>query len=229
MKLAIVIPVFNEEKVIRGVINSIPKKIKGIGKVVIIAVNDGSTDNSEKEIRETKAILLNHGANMGAGAATVTGLEGAKILKADIALTLDGDGQHDPRDIEKVIVPLIKKKADLVVGTRLKNPAGMPLYKRIGNIGLNTATFLLSGKWTSDTQSGFKGFSKNALNKLSFETPGYEFCSEIIINASQKSLKIVEIPIKVIYSDYSKKKGQSIFNGVNIIAKLIYNKLTKHI
>jgi len=228
MKLAIVIPVYNEAKVIREVINSIPKKIKGVDKIEIIAVNDGSTDNSEEEIKKTRAILLNHAVNLGVGASTTTGLEAAKMIKTDIALTLDGDGQHDPRDIKRIVTPLIKKKADLVIGTRLKNPAGMSLYKKIGNLGLNTVTFLLSGKWSSDTQSGFKGLSKNALNKLSFETLGYEFCSEIIINASQKKLKIIEVPIKVIYNDYSRKKGQSIFNGVNIIAKLIYKKLTRN-
>jgi len=229
MKLAIVIPVFNEGKVIKGVIDSIPKKIKGIDKLVIIAVNDGSTDNSAKEITKTKALLLSHTANMGAGAATITGLEAAKKLKADIAVTLDGDGQHDCQDIQKVVNPIIDKKADVVVGTRLKNPEGMPIYKRVGNIGLNAITFLLSGKWASDTQSGFKAFSKTALSALSLNNSGYEFCSETIINASKKRLKIVEIPIKVIYSGYSKKKGQSVFNGINIIAKLVYQKITKHI
>jgi len=226
MHLAIVIPVYNEGDVIYRVINTLPKKIDRIAKISIIAVDDGSTDNSAEEIRKTKAALVSHSYNLGAGSATVTGFEAAKILRADLVVTLDGDGQHNPKDIPGVIKPIIENKADLVIGTRLKNHKGMPWHKKIGNIGLNVVTFLLSGKWASDSQSGFKAFSHKAINNLKLDSLGYEFCSEIIMEASTKNLRIKEVPIQVIYNSYSKNKGQPILNGVNIVAKLIFRKIT---
>ena len=138
---------------------------------------------------------------------------------------MDGDGQHDPKDIEKVIEPILRKKADVVIGTRLKNSKGMPFYRKIGNIGLNIVTLTLSGKWTSDSQSGFKAFTRNALCDINLDLNGYEFCSEIIMETSKNNLKVVEVPIKAIYSEYSKHKGQSFLNGFNIVVKLIYKKI----
>lgn len=227
MKLAIVIPAYNEEKTIRKVIGALPRKIKGVEKISVIVVNDGSTDLTSVEISKTRAIQVSHPVNMGAGAATATGLEATKIIGANVAVTFDGDGQHDPKDIERVIAPILGNKADLVIGTRLVNPAGMPWYKQIGNRGLNFFTYLFSGYWSSDSQSGFKAFSKKALKKLSFEMIGYEFCSEIVMEAAGAKLQIKEVPIKVIYNPCSKKKGQSILNGANIISKIAFRRFTK--
>ncbi len=226
MHLAVVIPVYNEQAVIKKVINSLPKKIRGARKITILAVNDGSTDGSAEEIRKTQANLINMLINSGAGSATATGLAVAKHIGADATITFDGDGQHDPNDIEKVFAPIRAKKADLVIGTRLLHPKGMPWYKKIGNKGLNLITFILAGKWSSDSQSGFKAFSKKALDVIKFDSLGYEFCSEIIIEANKKHLKIVEVPIKTIYSHYSTRKGQSVLNGINIVMKLIFRKIT---
>jgi glycosyltransferase involved in cell wall biosynthesis len=159
----------------------------------------------------------------------VTGLEAAKKLGADLVVTIDGDGQHDPRDIQKLIQPVLLDQADLVIGTRLKDPKGMPALKRFGNLGLNLITYVISKKWTSDSQSGFKCFSAQAIDKMDIEALGYEFCSEIIIEAKRKKLRMAEVPIKVIYTDYSKRKGQSIFNGTNIVIKLLIRKLTRFV
>ena len=144
--LSIVIPVYNEGQIIRRVINSIPLRIKGIRKVTIIAVDDDSTDNSFKEISKTKAILLHHPINMGAGSATITGLKAAQKLDSDVVVTLDGDGQHDPSEIEKLISPILKDKADIVIGTRLKKLGQMPFIKKIGNWGLNIITYAIDRK-----------------------------------------------------------------------------------
>jgi UDP-N-acetylglucosamine---dolichyl-phosphate N-acetylglucosaminyltransferase len=226
MKLAIVIPVYNEEKIIKSVIDSLPKEIKGVDKIVVLAVNDGSTDNSSKEIAKTGAKLINHPINLGAGAATVTGLEAAAKVGADLAVTIDGDGQHDSADIKRLIKPVLADKADLVIGTRLKQAKGMPIIKQIGNWGLNVITYALSQMWTTDSQSGFKCFSRKAMDTMDIQALGYEFCSEIIIEAKRKKMRVVEIPTRAIYSNYSKKKGQSIFNGMNIIIKLLVKRIT---
>lgn len=103
----------------------------------------------------------------------------------------------------------------------------MPSIKKIGNLGLNIITYALSRMWTSDSQSGFKAFSKKAMTKLDIGSLGYEFCSEVLIEAKRQKLKMAEVPIQVIYTDYSKKKGQSIFNGANIVIKLIIEKITR--
>ncbi len=225
MHLAIVIPVYNEGPVIKSVIKSLPSKLSGISKITILAVDDGSTDNSAGQIEHTQAILVSHHTNLGVGCATATGLEAARRIDADIAVTFDGDGQHDPSDIAKITKPVLGKRLDLVIGTRLVNPEGMPQHKKVGNWGLNIITYLLSGKWTSDSQSGFKAFSARALKKMDLDTAGYEFCSEIILEATRKRLKIGEIPIKVRYTRYSRRKGQSVFNGVNIVIKLIFKRI----
>jgi glycosyltransferase involved in cell wall biosynthesis len=225
MKLAIVIPVYNEGKVIKSVIDSLPKKLNGIDKIIVLAVNDNSTDNSANEIAKTNAILVNHPVNLGAGATTVTGLEAAKKIGADLAVTIDGDGQHNSSDIGKLIKPITTGRADLVIGTRLKQAKGMPIIKQVGNWGLNIVTYAMSRMWTTDSQSGFKCFSKKAMDMMDIQSLGYEFCSEIIIEAKQKKLRIVEVPTKAIYSSYSKKKGQSVFNGMNIVVKLLVKKI----
>ena len=226
MHLIIVIPIYNEGSVIQKVIKSLPPRLSGVKKIDILAIDDGSSDNSAAQVRSTRAILVSHHANLGVGCATATGLEAARRMGADVAVTFDGDGQHDPSDISKVIKPVLANRADLVIGTRLANPKGMPALKKIGNWGLNFITYLVSGKWTTDSQSGFKAFSARALKKMDLDSAGYEFCSEIILEATRKRLKITEIPIKVIYNRYSRRKGQSVFNGVNIVVKLILKKIT---
>jgi glycosyltransferase involved in cell wall biosynthesis len=226
MHLVIVIPAYNEGKVIRKVINSLPRKLCHIEKISVIIVNDGSSDDTAAQVKETGAILVSHSLNMGVGSATITGFEAAKMLNADIVVTMDGDGQHDARDIPKLIKSIIEGKTDIVIGTRLKSHSHMPPIKKIGNVGLSVITYLLSGRWTSDSQSGFKAFSRKAIENVRIEGSGYEFCSELIMEAAAKKLKIQEIPIQVIYTSYSRKKGQPILNGVNIVAKLIFKKIT---
>ena len=225
MHLAIVIPVYNEQKVIGSVINGLPKQIKGINKIEILAVNDGSTDSSVREIKKTRAKLISHVVNLGYGAASTTGLEGAKKIGVDIAVTFDGDGQHDPNDIEKVIAPILANKSDVIIGTRFHNIRSMPILKRIGIKGLNFIIFLFSGHWSTDSQCGLKAFSSRALDKMELETTGMEFASEVILEARKRRLRIKEISAKTIYTRYSRKKGQSPLNGINIVLKMVAKKL----
>lgn len=223
--LAIVIPVYNEGKVIKRVIDSIPKKIKDVGKISVIAVNDGSSDNSAEQIKKTRAHLIGLPFNLGIGLATSTGMEAGKILGADILVTMDGDGQHDPHDIPKLIAPILSDSYDLAIGARLINRNDMPPVKRFGNWLMNAITYIFSGIWVKDSQSGMKALSKKALNAIKISTSGYELCSEIIMLAKKEKLKIVEVPIKTIYNKHSIEKGQSPFNGLNIALKLLYKKI----
>lgn len=226
MHLVIVIPVYNEEKVIKKVIESIPKKINGVSKTTIVVVNDGSTDNSAEQVKATRALLVNLPFNLGVGLATATGIEAGKILGADILVTMDGDGQHDPRDIQALVKPILSQKYDLAIGTRLINRQSMPTLKKVGNWLMNAITYIFSGIWISDSQSGMKAFSQDAIKKLKINTSGYELCSEIIMLAKKEKLRITEVPIRTIYNEHSIRKGQNPLNGLNIALRLLYKKIS---
>lgn len=227
MKLVIVIPAYNEEQVIGEVLRSLPKKLLGIKRIVILVVNDGSVDKTAKIAKRNGAIVVTHIINQGLGSALSTGLEAAKLLDVDIAITFDGDGQHNPAEIKKIIKPILLNKADLVVGCRMINPKGMPLIKILGNIVMNFITYILLGTWSRDTQSGMRAFSRKAIDNIIIHSRGYEVSSEIIGEAKKKKLDVLEVPIKAIYTKYSIGKGQNIFNGANILFKLLLMRLER--
>jgi UDP-N-acetylglucosamine---dolichyl-phosphate N-acetylglucosaminyltransferase len=217
-KIFIVIPAFNEELIIREVVNDIRKK--GYSRIII--VDDGSQDNTFEEAQSAGVIALRHKINRGKGAATKTGIEAAKLLEADVIVTMDGDGQHDPKDITKLINPIILGKKDVVLGTRLKNPEGMPFYKIVQNYIANALTWYLFGLWVSDSQSGFRAYSKKAADLIDTKYDRYEYDSEIVREIYINKLKYQEIPIKVRYTKYSmgKEHKQNWINGTKTLYKM---------
>lgn len=225
MKLAIIIPAYNEEKTIKKVLTTLPKKIKDIDEIVSIVVDDGSKDNTFELAKAQASCVVKHIINLGVGKATTTGIETAKRLKADIVLTMDADSQHNPKDIAKLIKPILKNSADVVIGTRMHSTMDMPAAKVLGNWIMNLFTFIVFHKWSTDSQSGMKAFNKKAYSKMCFRSSGYEICSEIIGEIKRNQLRLEEVTIDTIYSDYSKKKGQSMVNGINIFIKSIIIKL----
>lgn len=222
--LAIILPAYNEGKTIGKVLAGIPRQLPGISKIEIIVVDDGSKDKTGILARRAGAMVLTHKINLGVGNAYKTGLEYTKN-KYDLIATMDADGQHLGSDVPKIIQPILLKRADIVIGTRLKNPKGMPAIKLAGNWIMNFITYLFSGIWTTDSQSGFRAFSRKALRLLNLKTAGYEICTEMFAEIKKYNLKFAEIPIKVVYTKYSQGKGQSIANAVNIITNLIKRNL----
>ncbi len=225
MKGLVIIPVFNEEQVIYKVISKIPQKIER-HKLDILVINDGSTDLTEERVRKTKAKVLSHPLNRGLGAALGTGFAFAKMKNYDFLITIDGDGQHDPREIPKLLKPIINAEADFIVGTRI-NKGRMPFKRRILTFFATLATFLITGVWTTDSQSGFRIFSKEAIKKINIQVDKMEISSDFFRQCREKGLVILEIPIKAIYTKYSIAKGQNFFNSFNIIGKLILQNLNK--
>lgn len=225
MKGLVVIPAFNEGKVIHKVISKIPKRIHGL-KIDFIVVNDGSTDSTEKVLKEYKVKFISHPINRGLGAALGTGFEYAKIKKYDFLITLDADGQHDPSEITNMFYHLTKSDADFVLGTRVYKK-GMPISRRIITFLASIVTFILTGIWTTDSQSGLRLFSKRAMNLIKIEVDRMEISSDFFRQCKEKSLKIIEVPIKPIYSRYSLAKGQNFFNSFNIAGKLALKMLTR--
>lgn len=223
IRIGVVIPAYNEGSVIDDVLSKVPRSIAG-HPVKIIVVNDGSKDNTAEEVAKHKDVtLINHLLNSGAGAATRTGLTYAESVGYDLVATYDGDGQHHPQDLVKVIKAALDNKADLVIGSRLADLKGMPWYKTLGNFGLSTITYVIFGSFVLDSQSGLKAFNKLALSAVRFKSNDYAFCSEIIWRAKQHKLSIVEIPVRAIYTGYSTSKAnrQLKINGFNLIGQML--------
>jgi len=224
MKTVIIIPSYNEEHAIGPVISA----CRGEGFANILAVDDGSTDATADMARAAGAVVVSHPVNRGVGAATQTGFAAALMMGADEVVTIDADGQHDPKDIARLLQQLRIRGADIVIGSRFMSSGNrIPFMRRIFNITANCITFLLSGSYFSDTQSGLKAFSKKALACIHITSSGFEFSSEIIREARHFKLRIIEIPVGVIYSPYSLSKGQNLATGLATVFKLVIRTLMR--
>jgi len=197
MKLIVIIPALNEEQTIEKVIKEIPRKIEGIDSIEIFVINDGSTDN-------TKNISLNAGANkvienkknLGLAKTFKKGLEEAILAGADIIVNTDADGQYNQKEIPKLIDPILKQQADLVIGDRqVKKLEFMKFGNKYGNLLGSLVLRKLSGTNVSDASSGFRAFSKEAALKLNIHF-NHTYTHETIIQASAKNLAIANIPIE---------------------------------
>ena len=218
--IAVVMPAHNESAVIGSVISKIPLRLDSF-QVIPIVVDDGSTDRTSKTARRHGATVLRHLTNLGVGAATITGLRAAQELGADIVVTMDSDGQHDPAEIEPLVQCLVDGPFDVVIGSRILNHRGMPASRFAANLLLNGLTFVAYGKIVSDSQSGFKAFTREALEQLDLQSSGYEICSEIVGEIYRKNLRYKSLPVKAVYTTYSQSKGQHFLNGVNLILGLL--------
>ncbi|WP_292459943.1 glycosyltransferase family 2 protein [Methanothermococcus sp.] len=222
----VVVPAYNEE----GMIGNTLKKLKDEGYKNIIVVDDGSRDNTYNIAKEEGVIVCKHIINRGLGGALGTGLKCALEYNPKVIITFDADGQHDPKDIEKVAKPILDENYDVVIGSRLmdeKEVKNMPKIKRIGNWGLNFLTYLMGGHFITDSQSGLRAFSYNAakiiMNQL--KSNKYEVSSEFVVLIKRNNLKFKEIPIKTIYTDYSMARGTNVITGFKILLKLIIHRL----
>lgn len=215
----IVIPAYNEEKVIQDVLC----EIQSAGYRNIIVVDDGSRDYTYARAKEAPGVVaLRHMINRGKGAAVKTGIEAAKLLGAEIVVTLDGDDQHDPRDIEPML-RRIREGYDVVLGSRLKNCGGMPGYKIVHNRIGNFLVWMLYGLWVTDSQSGFRAYSHQALHTIDTQTDRYEYDSEVVREIYRHRLKFIEIPINVRYTEYSmsKQHKMNLRNGFKTLVKMM--------
>ncbi len=222
--LLITIPAYNEQETILKVISKIPKKIKGVKEIKILVIDDGSIDSTPYLVEKMGVILIRHIVNCGLGAAIKTAFTYAKKSQTDILVTIDADGQHNPKDLPRVIKPIMNKKWDVVIGSRMiRKYKSMPLRRKAINILANIFTFLLSGIWTTDSQSGYRAFSRKAIKSIDLITQRMEVSSEIFSQIRKNKLTYYEVPIKPIYTNYSLRKGQMIINAPNVILKLLIN------
>jgi len=226
INVCIVIPAYNEGPVIRHVVENIGATMKQSKlNYTIVVINDGSNDDTAAQAAAGGAKVITHILNSGAGSATATGLSYANQNNFDYAVTMDADDQHLPKDVLAGIKIAQKSATDLLIGSRLLDSNGMSRVKVLGNKGLSFITYALFGINVTDSQSGLRVFSKNALENLRWKTSGYEFCSEMLWRAKQIHLHIAEYPITAVYTEYSKAKGQNNWNAVNIVKSLIRRRL----
>ncbi len=213
------IPAFNEE-------STLPEVLERVTPMVdeVVVVDDGSKDGTSQVALAGHAILVRHVINRGLGATLGTGFAAALARGGEAIICLDADGQHDPEDIPR-FVAAIREGADVVIGSRLLDPRGMPKKRQIANWVGNLVTLVLFGAWVTDSQSGYRGFRREALQKIEIRTNRMEVSSEIIAESRRHKLKLVEIPIKAIYTEYSLSKGQSFAVGLKTLAKLVLRRL----
>jgi len=196
LKIVVGIPAFNEEKNIAVLITQL-KKIAD----KIIVCNDGSTDLTSEIAEELGATVINHKKNLGYGAAIRSIFLKSKDLDADILVTFDADGQHRIEDINKVINPIINGESDLVIGSRFldESEKEVPKYRKVGINLITKITNATIKKQLTDSQSGFRAYSKKVLNELNPSELGMGISTEILIKASARNFRISEVPIKIIY------------------------------
>jgi glycosyltransferase involved in cell wall biosynthesis len=214
-KIIAVIPACNEEKYIFDVVKKTKKYVNEV-----IVVDDSSNDNTEKLAKNAGAIIIKHELNLQKGAALKTGCDAALILGAEIIVILDGDGQHNPDNIPKLIEKL--KYFDLVIGSRKFNNQ-MPKVARIGNLLLTQFARLLFNTQINDSQTGFKAFKSEVYKKIKWKSSGYEVETEIIKNITKNKISYSEVIIDTIYHDNF--KGTTPIDGIKIIYQMIKWKL----
>ena len=214
----LVIPCYNEGTVIQDVIANARKTFPNI-----VAVNDGSADDSAARIHAGGAHLVNHPVNLGQGASIQTGVEYARSQPgAQYFVTFDADGQHQVKDVVRMLGRLREEPVDIIVGTRFGRPRAaddqVPWLKRLvlKTVVLLSPTTRKLG--LSDAHNGLRVFNKTVADEMDIRMNGMSHASEIVGMIADQGWRVSEEPVDILYTEYSMSKGQSLINGVNILA-----------
>lgn len=197
VKLIIQIPCYNEEETLLTTLNDLPKKVEGVDEIVVLVINDGSTDKSAEIARNWGAKVVDIKPNKGLANAFRTGIQESLELGADIIVNTDADNQYFAKDIEKLIEPIIAGKADIVVGARnvMKINEFSWFKKLLQKLG-SAVLRLLSSTSVKDAPSGFRAFSKEAALRLNV-FDNYTYTMETLVQAGAKGMKVLSVPISV--------------------------------
>ena len=216
-----IIPAYNEEKALADVIG---KTLEHVDEVIV--VDDGSSDKTSEVAIEAGARVIKHSVNLGKGEALKSGFKA--IGDDSIIITIDGDGQHNPSEIPDLVRPIIEDGADLVNGSRYMNgpEENTPAYRRVGQKVLDIATNISAGTKVTDSQSGFRAFSPQSKNVFRFKDTGFGIESEMLVDASEAGLKIVEVPITVRY-DLDGSTKDPITHGVGVLFNIAKDKVLR--
>jgi glycosyltransferase involved in cell wall biosynthesis len=219
VRILVCIPAFNEAKTIEDIIMKSKKHADGV-----IVYDDGSTDNTYDLAKSSGATVIKSPKNTGYGAAIRALFQAAKDQNADIMITLDSDGQHNPDQIPVLIEPLLKQGVDLVIGSRFLNRNDKERVPRYRSFGIKTITKLTQsasyGRIT-DAQSGFRAYNKNALSKINLFEDGMAVSIEILLRAKEKNLLTTEVPISINYDVKDTSTHNPISHGVGVLYSVL--------
>jgi glycosyltransferase involved in cell wall biosynthesis len=216
--LVAIIPAYNEERFIGSVVLKARRYVD-----TVMVVDDGSKDQTAEIARAAGAVVVRHETNRGKGAALNSGFEKVRELRAQAVVVLDGDGQHKPEDIPRMVEPVLAEQADMVVGSRYMGVANTaPLYRKVGQRIMTMLTNLSSGVKSTDSWSGFRAFSQSAVEKIKFHEGGWGADPEFQFQAREFQLRVAEIPIAAVYEE--KAKRNPVAHGlqtVNAVLRLV--------
>jgi glycosyltransferase involved in cell wall biosynthesis len=220
----VIIPLYNEAGAVRKVADEVLQHFSNV-----VCVNDGSSDNSADEIIKTKARLVNHPINLGQGAALQTGIEYSLSDKeAKYFITFDSDGQHSIEDAEKMLDYIRSHNVDIVLGSRFLGKAvNISVMKKFVLKVAILFSNRTSGLKLTDAHNGLRVFNRYVAENLNIVNPDFSHASEIIETIAAKKFKYKELPVTITYSEYSKAKGQSMFNAINIGLDVLINRIIK--
>lgn len=220
--VCVIIPIYNEAKVIGDVVRKVKKRYSNV-----VCVDDGSRDGSGEEARQAGGSVVTHAINLGQGAALQTGLDFALLdPRMEYFVTYDADGQHSLDDVDKMVKTIERQKVDIVLGSRFLGKAqDISTFKKWllkAAVRFSNAT---SGLRLTDAHNGLRVFNRKVAAGLNITMPDYSHASEIVERIAQKKYSYVEVPVTIHYTEYSRSKGQSWINAINIAFDVILNKL----
>jgi polyprenyl-phospho-N-acetylgalactosaminyl synthase len=217
MKTFIVIAAYNEEKKLGHVLKDLKKTYRNI-----VVVDDGSKDKTFDVAEKEKVTVLRHVINRGQGAALKTGIDFAISQKAEIIVTFDADGQFLVGEIPKVLEPIERKEVDVTLGSRfIGRTINMPFLKKmVLKLGV-LVVYVLYGIKVTDSQCGFRAMSRKAAEKIRITSSGMEHAGEIFWEIVRNDLRYKEVPVTVIYDEYSLRKGQPWTRSIKLGIKMV--------
>jgi glycosyltransferase involved in cell wall biosynthesis len=209
------VPAFNEERTIAKVVT---RTFKHVDRIMV--VDDGSGDDTALIAERLGALVTRHGRNLGKGAALRTCLDWAKRIGASILVTLDADGQHDPEEIPRLVEPILRGEGDVVIGSR-SGSKEMPAYRRFGARLLDRATGVKADGVIVDAQSGFRAYSKKALEQVTASEYGMGVDSEVIMRARDAGLRIVEVPTTTSYANPETSTRNPVYHALDVFFSVV--------
>lgn len=220
----IVIPAFNEENKIQKVIFGLKDK----GYTHLVVVDDGSKDLTFQKAYSTGTTVLKHIVNRGQGAALKTGIDYALERGAEVIVTFDSDGQHQPEDIPKLLKPIQEGIADVSLGSRFLSPnSNTPITRKVFLKGGAFTFKVMYGVNLTDSHNGLRAFSRHAAQLINITQDKMEHASEIVEEIGRHNLRHTEVPVTIKYTDYSLQHGQKTANAFKILFKMIFKKVVK--
>ena len=222
MSTYVLVPAYNEGEVIRQTVEGLLQ-----AGYEVIVVDDGSTDNTEAQLRNLPIHHLRHIINLGQGAALQTGMRYAQSIGAEMLVHFDADGQHCVKDIARILAPIQAEEADIVLGSRFLGESSDDLSASRRML-LKVAVLvngLLTGLWLSDAHNGLRAMNAKTLSCIQLQENGMAHATEILSEIRRHSLRYTEVAVQIRYSAYSRAKGQSGWNAFNILSDLLLHKL----